>query len=200
MNLANAAVRLSLCGLLAFAFMAPTQAAGYKIDPSHAFIQWEISHLGYSILNGRFNKWDGTFQWDKDSPGAAKIEVTVDTASIDSNWAERDKHLRGEDFLDVEKYPTAVYKGTRYTGDAKGGKMEGTLTLHGVTRPMTLDVKVIGEGPDPWGGYRAGFSATATLRLKDFGIDYNLGPTAETMQFNLFVEGMAQDGKNPITK
>jgi polyisoprenoid-binding protein YceI len=85
-----------------------------------------------------------------------------------------------------------VYKGTRYTGDARGGKMEGTLTLRGVTRPMTLDVKAVGEGPDPWGGYRAGFAATSTLRLKDYGIDYNLGPSAETMKFELFIEGIRQ--------
>jgi polyisoprenoid-binding protein YceI len=193
MSHVSAASRLAVFCLLAVLGSAPgAQAAEYTIDQSHAFIQWKISHLGYSVLNGRFNKFDGKFTWDRDNPSAATIEVTVDAASIDSNWAERDKHLRSEDFLDVTKYPTAVYKGTRYVGDAKGGKMEGTLTLHGVTRPMTLDVTVVGEGPDPWGGYRAGFSATTTLRLKDFGIDYNLGPAAETMQFELFVEGIRQ--------
>ncbi|MBI2993055.1 MAG: YceI family protein [Gammaproteobacteria bacterium] len=172
-------------------FMAiPAAAANYEIDPSHAFIQFRISHLGYSVLNGRFNTFAGKFTWDKDKLPESGIEVTVQTNSIDSNWAERDKHLRGEDFLDVEKYPTAIFKSTKYTGDAKGGKLEGTLTLHGVTRPLTLDVKFIGEGPDPWGGYRAGFSATATLKRADFGMTYNLGPASETMDFDLFVEGI----------
>jgi len=168
----------------------PVRAADYAIDLSHAFIQFRISHLGYSVLTGRFNQFAGTFSWDQANPQASTIEVVVDTASIDSNWAERDKHLRGADFLDVEKFPKATFKGTKYTGDAKGGKMEGTLTLHGVTKPLTLDVQFIGEGPDPWGGYRAGFKAQTTLRRADFGMTYQLGPTAETMDFDLFVEGI----------
>lgn len=167
-------------------------AADYKIDLSHAFIQFEISHLGYSTLVGRFNDFGGTFSWDQAKPADAMIDVTVKTASIDSNWAERDKHLRGEDFLEVEKFPTAVFKSTSYAGDASGGKMEGTLTLHGVTKPITLDVKFIGEGDDPWGGYRAGFAASTTLNRGDYGISYDLGPKAESMTFDLFIEGIRE--------
>lgn len=175
-------------GVLAIAPAAP--AADYDIDPSHAFIEFRISHLGFSTLAGRFNKFAGAFSWDKDNPGASAITVTVDTGSIDTNWAERDKHLRGDDFLAVEKYPQAVFKSTRYAGDASGGTLEGTLTLHGVTKPVVLEVKAIGEGPDPWGGYRTGFAATTSINRIDFGIDYNLGPSAETMTFDLFVEGI----------
>jgi polyisoprenoid-binding protein YceI len=183
--------RRSLAGALcSLALAAPVHAAQYDIDLSHAFIQFRISHLGYSVLNGRFNQFGGTFEWDKDNPSTAAIEVTVETASLDSNWAERDKHLRGPDFLDVEKFPKATFKSTKYTGDAKGGKLEGLLTLHGVSKPITLDVKAIGEGPDPWGGYRAGFEATTSIKRADFGMTYNLGPTAETMSFDLFVEGV----------
>ena len=173
-------------------FSSTAGAADYKVDLSHAFIQFEISHLGYSTLAGRFNDFAGTFSWDKASPEATAIEVTVKTASIDSNWAERDKHLRGEDFLEVEKFPTAVFKSTGYTGDASAGKMEGTLTMHGVTKPITLDVKIIGEGDDPWGGYRAGFTASTTLNRGDFGVSYDLGPAAESMTFSLFVEGIRE--------
>jgi len=176
--------------LSAVSVSMPVRAADYDIDSSHAFIQFRISHLGYSVLNGRFNQFAGKFSWDQASPQAAIVEVVVDTASIDSNWAERDKHLRGADFLDVKQFPRATFKGTKYTGDAKGGKMEGTLTLHGVTKPLMLDVQFIGAGPDPWGGYRAGFKAQTTLRRADFGMTYQLGPTAETMEFDLFVEGI----------
>ncbi len=179
-----------MAALLLAGLGVSAQAAEYDIDQGHAFIQFRISHLGYSTVVGRFNKFSGTFNWDKENPGASSIEVTVETNSIDSNWAERDKHLRGPDFLDVEKYPTATFKSTKYIGDAKGGKMEGTLTLHGVTKPLTLDVEVLGEGPDPWGGYRAGFQATTTLRRADFGISYDLGPAAETMEFGLYIEGI----------
>ncbi len=176
--------------LSAVSLAMPARAADFDIDLSHAFIQFRISHLGYSVLTGRFNQFAGKFSWDQANPQASQIEVVVDTASIDSNWAERDKHLRGGDFLDVEKFPKATFKGTKYTGDAKGGQMEGTLTLHGVTKPLTLAVQFIGEGPDPWGGYRAGFKAQTTLRRADFGMTYQLGPTAETMDFDLFVEGI----------
>ena len=183
--------RMLLAGVFAgLVLAAPANAAQYDIDLSHAFIQFRISHLGYSVLNGRFNQFGGTFEWDKDNPSKAAIEVTVDTNSLDSNWAERDKHLRGEDFLHVEKFPKATFKSTKYTGDAKGGKLEGVLTLHGVSKPITLDVKAIGEGPDPWGGYRAGFEATTSIKRADFGMTYNLGPTSESMSFDLFIEGI----------
>jgi len=167
-------------------------AAEYGVDIKgmHAFIQFRIVHLGYSVLAGRFNDFDGDFTWDKTNPGASSINIEIKTKSLDSNHAERDKHLRNEDFLDVDKYPTATFKSTKYHGDASGGKMDGMLTLHGVTKAITLDVKVIGEGDDPWGGYRAGFEATTSIRRADFGMDYNLGPAAESMDFDLFIEGV----------
>ena len=176
--------------LSAVSLPMPVRAADYDIDMRHAFIQFRISHLGYSVLNGRFSQFAGKFNWDQASPQSATVEVVVDTASIDSNWAERDKHLRSADFLDVEQFPKATFKGTKYTGDAKGGKLQGNLTLHGVTKPLTLDVQFIGAGPDPWGGYRAGFQARTILRRTDFGMTYDLGPTAETVEFDLFLEGL----------
>jgi polyisoprenoid-binding protein YceI len=175
---------------LAVATSTSTFAADYDLDLSHSFIQFRISHLGYSVLNGRFNDFGGTLQWDKAAPEASTIALTIKTASIDSNWAERDKHIRSPDFLDVEKYPEASFKSTKFTGDATAGKLEGELTLHGVTKPITLEVKAVGEGEDPWGGYRAGFTGTTTLKRSDFGISYNLGPSSETMDFDLFIEGI----------
>ncbi|MFQ5660417.1 MAG: YceI family protein [Gammaproteobacteria bacterium] len=183
------AVPALVLGLFITTLSLPTQAAGYEVDLSHSAIQFRISHMGVSILSGRFNKFSGRLNWDRENPAASTIEVTIDTASVDSNWAERDKHLRGDEFLDSEKYPTATFKSTRYAGDARGGTLEGVLTLHGVSKPMTLEVKAIGEGPDPWGGYRAGFEATTSLRRADFGITHNLGPASETMEFDLFIEG-----------
>ena len=182
-----------LAGIVVLCTLAlPVYAADFLVDQSHAFIQFRISHLGYSVVVGRFDRFSGKFSWDKENPQASVITVEVETASVDTNWAERDKHLRSPDFLDVEKFPTATFKSTGYAGDASGGKLEGMLTLHGVTKPVTLDVTAVGEGPDPWGGYRAGFKASTTLRRADFGIDYQLGPTAETMDFDLFVEGIRQ--------
>jgi polyisoprenoid-binding protein YceI len=167
-------------------------AADYRIDPSHAFIQFRISHLGFSTLVGRFNQFEGRFTWDAGNPGKAQVQVKIDPASIDTNWAERDKHLRGEDFLDVGRFPTAGFVSTAYEGDAKGGLLKGELTLHGVTRPIVIQMQAIGEGLDPWGNYRAGFAGTTEIRRADFGMGFDLGPTAETMQFELHLEGLRQ--------
>jgi polyisoprenoid-binding protein YceI len=119
--------------------------------------------------------------------------VEIKTASLDSNHAERDKHLRGSDFLDVAKYPRATFKGTSYreTGFNKGA-LEGELTLKGVTRPIKIDVERVGNGPDPWGGYRRGFEGRTSLALRDFGIDYTLGPASRTVELILSVEGIRQ--------
>ena len=171
------------------------QAADYQIDKQgqHASVNFKISHLGYSWIYGRFNDFEGTFSWDADKPEASAINVTVNTESVDTNHAERDKHIRSEDFLNVAENATATFTstGVEVTGD-NSAKVSGDLTLNGVTKPVVLDANCIGEGDDPWGGYRAGFDATTTLKLADFGIDYNLGPASETVELILTVEGVRQ--------
>ena len=169
------------------------QAEDYIIDKkgAHAFIQFKIKHLGYSWLLGRFNKFDGEFSYDEKNPSAAKIVVDIDPASIDSNHAERDKHLRGKDFLHVKKYPKAGFVSTSFKELGNGkAELKGKLTLHGITKPITIDVEHIGHGPDPWGGYRRGFAGSTTLTLKDFGIDYDLGPASKQVELFLSVEGI----------
>ena len=171
------------------------QAADYQIDKQgqHASVNFKISHLGYSWIYGRFNDFEGTFSWDADKLEASAINVTVNTESVDTNHAERDKHIRSEDFLNVAENATATFTstGVEVTGD-NSAKVSGDLTLNGVTKPVVLDANFIGEGDDPWGGYRAGFDATTTLKLADFGIDYNLGPASETVELILTVEGVRQ--------
>ena len=164
--------------------------ADYEIDTAHSFIEFRIQHLGYSWLYGRFNRISGEFSHDPADSSANRVSVSIDPASVDTNHAERDKHLRNPDFLDVKKYPSAGFESTKYTGDAESGTLEGMLTLHGVTKPISIDLRKIGEGKDPWGGYRAGFIGTVTLTRKDFGIGYNLGPASETMEFELSIEGI----------
>ncbi len=183
---------LALAGTMA---ASPTMAADYVIDTegAHASVNFRISHLGYSWLVGRFNDFEGSFSYDADNPEASAITVTIDTASIDSAHAERDKHLRSADFLDVNQYPEAQFVSTAYIPNDDGtGTLEGELTLHGVTREIAIDVEKIGEGQDPWGGYRVGFSGETELQLKDFGIDYDLGPASETVYLALEVEGIRQ--------
>lgn len=171
----------------------PLYAADYVIDTkgAHAGIEFKISHLGISWLKGRFNTFDGNFSYDPAKPEDSKITVNIDVASIDSNHAERDKHLRSADFLETDKYPKAQFVSTAYKDNGDGtAALMGDLTLHGVTKHVTIAVTKMGEGNDPWGGYRVGFEGTAELKLKDFGIDYNLGPASETLYLELFVEGI----------
>jgi polyisoprenoid-binding protein YceI len=180
------------CGLFV---SVQAKADNYAIDVkgAHAFVQFKIKHLGYSWLIGRFNTFDGGFTYDEKNPGASKINVNIDTASIDSNHAERDKHLRGKDFLDVAKFPTARFETTAFKENGNGtATLTGKLTLHGVTRPITIDVKHIGAGPDPWGGHRRGFEGTTRFALKDYGINYDLGPASREVEMFLAIEGVRQ--------
>ncbi len=170
-------------------------AADYAIDTkgAHASINFRVSHLGYSWLEGRFNEFDGQFSFDEANPAASKVTVNINTSSVDSNHAERDKHIRSDDFLDVEKFPKATFESTAFNMNGDGtALMTGNLTLHGVTQPVEIAVSKIGEGDDPWGGYRAGFSGSTEFKMKDFGITKNLGPASETVYMELHVEGIRQ--------
>ncbi|WP_404438609.1 YceI family protein [Stutzerimonas chloritidismutans] len=170
-------------------------AADYAIDTKgqHAFVNFKISHLGYSWLWGTFKDFEGSFSFDAAQPEASKVEVTLQTASVDSNHAERDKHLRSEDFLNVSEHPTATFESTSVKSTGEGtADITGDLTLNGVTKPVVIAAKFIGEGKDPWGGYRAGFEGTTTLKLKDFDIKMDLGPASQTVDLIISVEGVRQ--------
>ncbi|MCY1281955.1 Protein YceI [compost metagenome] len=170
-------------------------AADYAIDKEgqHAFINFKISHLGYSWLYGTFKDFDGSFSFDAAKPEASQVKVSINTTSVDSNHAERDKHLRSPDFLNVGKHPTATFESTavKSTGDGTAD-ITGNLTLNGVTKPVVIAAKFIGEGKDPWGGYRAGFEGSTTLKLKDFDIQKDLGPASQEVELILSVEGVRQ--------
>jgi len=170
---------------------ATANAADYVIDTQGAHASFKIKHLGYSWLHGRFNRFDGSFSYDAKTQTGSNILVNIDTASLDSNHAERDKHLRGKDFLNVDKYPTATFKSTdvKFTDDDTA-TVTGDFTLHGVTKRITFEMDKVGEGQDPWGGYRAGFEGETSLKLTDYGIDYNLGPASTHVDIGLSIEGV----------
>lgn len=165
----------------------------FDTEGDHQFINFKISHLGYSWLYGRFNEFDGQFVYDAENPENSSVEVTVDTSSVDSNHGERDKHLRSDDFLHVSEYPEATFKSTRVEVDDEGeADIIGDLTLRGVTKEVTLDVEMLGHGDDPWGGYRMGFEAGTEFKLSDFGIPMDLGKASETVELIISVEGIRQ--------
>jgi polyisoprenoid-binding protein YceI len=175
---------------LALGLSGAAGAADYTIDPTHSFVEFRIQHLGYSWLYGRFNDISGTMKYDPAAPEASAIDVTIDVTSLDSNHAERDKHLRSAEFLDVEKFAKATFKSTGYKGSDKEGVLSGVLNFHGVEKAIDIPVKKIGEGKDPWGGYRAGFHGTYTMTRADFGITYDLGPASTTVELELGIEGI----------
>lgn len=172
----------------------PAMADSYVIDTkgAHASINFAIKHLGYSVLTGRFDTFSGEFTYDPAKPEASTINVSIDTGSVNSNHAERDKHLRSGDFLNVEKFPKATFVSTKVVaGDNKNEfDIVGDFTFNGVTKSITIDVEKVGEGKDPWGGYRAGFSGETSINLKDFNVKMDLGPASQTVQLQLEVEGI----------
>ncbi|GAA4826641.1 protein YceI [Marinicella pacifica] len=169
------------------------QAAEYDLDikGQHAFVQFKIQHLGFSWLYGRFDNFDGSFTYDENAPEKASIEMTVQTGSVNSNHAERDKHLRSDDFLNVAKYPTAQFVSSSFTPTKDGhGTMTGDLTINGVTNEVELDVQFVGAGDDPWGGHRRGYEATTEINLSDYKIKRSLGPSSEKLYLTVSVEGI----------
>jgi polyisoprenoid-binding protein YceI len=173
-------------------------AADYVIDKEgqHAFVNFKVSHLGFSYITGTFKDMDGTFSFDADHIEASRIDVNVRTASLFSNHAERDKHLGDKEFLNVGQYPNArfVSTGVRPTGKNADGKptadVSGDLTISGVTKAVVIKAIFLGEGADPWGGYRAGFEGTTTIKREDFGQTGKLEPGSSLVDLYITFEGV----------
>jgi len=186
-----------VCGLVVMALGVPSlaKAESYVIDApdAHASINFKIRHLGFSWLIGRFDRFSGTFDFDPDAPEKSKVRVEIDTASVNSNQAQRDKHLRSADFLDVAKFPKATFESTSIKVlDDGSADVSGKLTLHGVTKDIVIKARQVGSGDDPWGGFRRGFEGTTSLKLKDYNINLNLGPSSTEVELNLYIEGIRQ--------
>jgi polyisoprenoid-binding protein YceI len=190
MNIRLAALAFTMTVAL---LSTPATAADYVIDTqnAHASIVFKVSHLGFSWIIGRFDKFSGTFSFDDKNPDASKVKVDIDTTSVDTNFALRDKHLRGADLLDTDMFPTAAFESTAVKSSG-GNKatIAGKLTLHGVTKEISIDAEHVGGGKDPWGGYRDGFTGTAKITLADFGILRDLGPATKDVDLRLNIEGV----------
>ncbi len=182
-------------GLTAALFIAPAAMAApadYQIDTKgmHASVNFKIQHLGYSWLTGRFEKFDGQYTYDDQQLSNSKIAVTIDTASVSTNHAERDVHLRSADFLNVKKHPKAQFVSDSISGTDQKMHVTGKFTLNGVTKEIVIEAHKIGEGKDPWGGHRNGFSGTTALKLADFNISKDLGPASAEVLLELHIEGV----------
>lgn len=185
--------RCLLAGMVAgFGATANAAPETYEVDLAHSTVQFVIGHLGFSKTVGRFNRFEGSYLIDAENPSSNSVQLVIDAASIDSNHEKRDDHLRSPDFLDVRQYPELKFESNGYEGTADAGTLSGDLTMHGQTHPVSFEVTKIGEGDDPWGGYRNGFVANATIMRSRWGINYSIPNVPDEMEINVFVEGIRQ--------
>jgi len=150
---------------------APAQT--FSIDKAHSDLLFQVRHL-VTRVRGRFTDFSGTVSFDLESPAASSVVVTIDAASIDTGTPDRDTHLRSADFFDVATYPALTFVSSRVDRQSDDRfDVTGTLTIHGVTREVTLPVTYLGRATDPWGNERAGFESEITINRKDFGLGWN---------------------------
>ena len=176
--------------LLAMAAAAAAQAGTWQIDPNHSAAQFSVRHLGVSTVRGAFMKVTGSATYDNADPAKNTVDVSIDANSVDTRVQMRDNDLRSPNFLDVQKYPTITFK-SKQVKPAGAGKLAivGDLTIHGVTKEVTLDV----DGPsapikDPWGNQRIGASASTKINRKDFGVNGGPGVVGDDITITIDTE------------
>ena len=168
-------MRFVMIGALIGLWVLPVQAetARYDVDMDHSTLGFSVAHMVVSKTTGRFMEATGFVEMDPEAGQFKAIEATIKTASVNTNHQKRDTHLKGGDFFDVEKYPTMTYRMKSYQKTGDTYTAVGDLTLHGVTKEMTLAGTFNGAAKDPWGNMRAGFAATGKINRKDFGMNWS---------------------------
>ena len=187
----------SLFALLLVAGAAVAAPVQYDMDANHTRIDFSWTHFGFSHPMGRFDKFEGDFRFDPADPTRSTVTVTIPIDSIDTGVAKLDTHLKSPDFFDATRYPTAIFKSTRVQASGEHGlKVTGDLTLHGVTKPVVLDVVINRIGPHPMGGREAaGFDATTTIKRSDFGISNYVPNISDEIAISISTEALAQAAK-----
>jgi polyisoprenoid-binding protein YceI len=173
------------------------QAENYSIDPAHTSAIFGISHMGFSYTYGRFNKVAGSYVLDEANPAESSFELTIDAASIDTNDGKRDEHLRSPDFLSVKEFPTITFKSTGLSAEQndKGEtlyQVTGDLMMHGVTRPVTLPLKLLKVGPGMDGKQRSGFICETRLARSEFGMTKMIPGVGDDVAVTISFEGIAE--------
>ena len=174
---------------------ARAEVETYMIDKIHSMANFKIRHL-FSKVSGTFSDVTGTIWLDRGNLEASRVDATINVYSVDTNHEKRDTHLLSQDFFHAEKYPIMRFINTsvKVTGENEG-VMSGELTIHGVKRSVKMPFKILGFGPDPWGGYRSGFEASTVLKRSDYGIEYGLGQkgggaVGDEVEVNILIEGI----------
>lgn len=168
-------LRFVSAALVAAALALPAQAATWEIDPTHSNVGFVVKHLVVAKVRGNFTTYKGSVVLDEKDLAKSSVDVTIDTASINTGNGDRDNHLKGADFFDVKKFPAMTFKSTRVEKTGNGTfRVSGDLTMHGVTKPVVLE----GEGPspemkDPGGNPHVAFSLSTMIKRSDFGLVWN---------------------------
>ncbi len=149
------------------------QAGTWEIDPSHSLVEFSVRHMMFSKVKGRFTSFRGTIVIGED-PQESSVEAVVDMASVDTGDEGRDAHLRSPEFFDVEKYPEMTFVSRRVRAEGDRAVVTGDLSLHGITRPVELELEFNGIGTDPFGNTKAAFTATTELSRKEFALEWNV--------------------------
>ena len=172
------------------------RAENYVIDPSHTSLIFGISHFGFSYTYGRFNKLSGGYVLDRANLSASRFQLNIDAASIDTNDAKRDEHLRSPDFLNAKQFPVISFQSTAVTSQESSRgtvyQVKGKFTMHGVTREITLPLQKLQEGLGPAGQYRTGFICQTSLKRSDFGITGMIPKIGDEVVITISFEGIRQ--------
>jgi len=181
-------------------FHRMSNTSRWVIEPTHSLVEFTVRHMMIANVKGRFSEVEGEVIGDPHDLTGATIQVSINTASVDTRVADRDNHLRSADFFDSENYPQMTFKSTKITKTGEGEyRIDGELTIRDVTNPITLEATFEGAGKDPWGGERAGFSAKGKLNRKDYGLTWNAALetggvlVSDEVKINIEVELLKQE-------
>jgi len=170
-------------------------AEDYTIDGSHTSIIFGINHLGYSFTYGRFNQVGGNFRWSNANPASGQFLLAINAASIDTNDPKRDEHLRGPDFFNAKQFPRISFQSTSITPQPNAPnkfQVNGNLTIHGVTRQVSLPMQKLGEGDGPYGKYRCGFLCQTSIKRSDYGMTNMIPNIGDEVALTICFEGIRQ--------
>lgn len=166
-------INRAFVAILFFIATVNLQGATLEIDKGHSEVGFSIKHLMISNVKGKFHSYEGDLEFDTNTKTFTKFNAKIDAQSIDTGIEKRDDHLRNEDFFNVPQYPHITFTMKSYEADGDEGKLIGDLTMHGVTKSVTLEVEFNGMVKDPWGKTKAGFTIEGKINRKDFGLNWN---------------------------
>ena len=180
------AIALGSLGMTAHA------ADTFKIDPVHSSVVFSVMHLGVSNFYGRFNDVSGTVVLDKEDPSKSSVDLTIPVERVDTHNEKRDQHLKSPDFFNAKQFPVMTFKSKKVEASGDTYKVTGELTLHGVTKPLTLEVKKSGEGKGMEGEIRGGGETHFTIKRSDYGMNFMQGPLGDEINIVVSLEGVKQ--------